>query len=146
MKKKIRTALTCSATVAFAIPLFAIASPMMQNGVHGSALGQNAQAPGVYKVGGDVSAPVVIHSVDPEYTEAALKAKVSGSVLMTIYVDTHGNPSHIRVNRGLGQGLDQKAVEAVHQYKFKPATKDGKPVLVEISLEVNFQEPANWSH
>jgi protein TonB len=146
MKKKIRTALTWSATVAFAIPLFAIASPMMQNGVHGSALGQNAQAPGVYKVGGDVSAPVVIHSVDPEYTEAALKAKVSGSVLMTIYVDTHGNPSHIRVNRGLGQGLDQKAVEAVHQYKFKPATKDGKPVLVEISLEVNFQEPANWSH
>jgi periplasmic protein TonB len=146
MKKKIRTSLTCSATVAFAIPLFAIASPMMQNGVHGSALGQNAQAPGVYKVGGDVSAPVVIHSVDPEYTEAALKAKVSGSVLMTIYVDTHGNPSHIRVNRGLGQGLDQKAVEAVHQYKFKPATKDGKPVLVEISLEVNFQEPANWSH
>jgi periplasmic protein TonB len=125
------------------IPLFAIASPMMQNGVYGSALGQSAQAPGVYKVGGDVSAPVLIHSVDPEYTEAAHKANVSGSVVMTIYVDTRGNPSHIRVNRGLGQGLDQKAVEAVHQYKFKPAMKDGKPVLVEIGLEVNFQEPAN---
>jgi periplasmic protein TonB len=143
MKRKTRTALTCGATVAFAIPLFAIASPMIQNGGHGSALGQNAQAPGVYKVGGDVSAPVVIHSVDPEYTEAAHKAKVSGRVLMTIYVDTNGNPSHIRVNRGLGQGLDQKAVEALRQYKFKPAMKDGKPVLVEISLEVNFQEPAN---
>jgi periplasmic protein TonB len=75
-------------------------------------------------------------------TEAAHKAKVSGSVLVIIYVATRGDPSHIRVNRGLGKGLDQKAVEAVHQYKFKPAMKDGKPVLVEIGLEVKFQEPA----
>jgi periplasmic protein TonB len=143
MKKKTRTALTCGAIVAFSIPLFAIASPMMQNGGHGSALGQSAEVPGVYKVGGDVSAPVLIHAVNPEYTAEAHQAKVSGSVLVILYVDTHGNPSHIRVNRGLGQGLDQKAVEAVKQYKFKPAMKDGKPVLVEIALEVRFQEPTN---
>jgi periplasmic protein TonB len=141
--KKTRTALTYGAIVAFSIPLFAIASPMMQNGGHGSELGQTAQKPGVYRVGGDVSAPVLIHKVDPEYTEAARQSKISGSVLVILYVDAGGNPNHIRVNRGLGHGLDIKAIEAVHQYKFKPAMKNGQPVLVEIGLEVQFQEPAN---
>jgi TonB family protein len=90
-------------------------------------------AHGVYKVGGDVSAPVLIHSVEQE------PADVEGTVQVTLWVDTNGNPTHVRVTHGLGMGLDQKAVEAVRQYKYKPAMKDGKPVLVEWNVEVKFK-------
>lgn len=94
---------------------------------------------GVYQVGGSVRAPVVIYSVDPEFSEEARKAKFSGNVQVALIVDASGNPKNIRVERGVGMGLDEKAVEAVRQYRFKPAMKDGKPVPVEIYVEVNFQ-------
>ncbi len=94
---------------------------------------------GVYKIGGGVSAPVVIHSVDPEFSEEARKAKVAGNVLVAIIVDANGHPQHVRVIRGIGMGLDEKAVEAVRQYLFKPAMMNGKPVAVEVNFDVNFQ-------
>ncbi len=94
---------------------------------------------GVYHIGGGVRPPSVIYSVDPEFSEEARKAKFSGNVLVDLIVDEQGMPSHVRVARGVGMGLDEKAVEAVRQYKFKPATKDGKPVKVELTVEVNFQ-------
>ena len=94
---------------------------------------------GVYHIGGGVRPPSVIYSVDPEFSEEARKAKFSGNVLVDLIVDENGLPSHVRVARGVGMGLDEKAVEAVRQYKFKPATKDGKPVKVELTVEVNFQ-------
>ncbi len=94
---------------------------------------------GPRRIGGGVSAPVLIYSVEPEFSEEARKAKVAGNVLVNLWVDQNGNPSHVRVLRGVGMGLDQKAMEAVRQYKFKPATENGKPVLVELNVEVNFQ-------
>jgi protein TonB len=94
---------------------------------------------GVYQVGGSVRAPQVIYSVDPEFSEEARKAKFSGNVQVALIVDSSGLPKNIRVERGVGMGLDEKAVEAVRQYRFKPAMKDGKPVPVEIYVEVNFQ-------
>jgi protein TonB len=94
---------------------------------------------GVYHVGGGVSQPKVLVSADPEFSEEARKAKFSGNVLVYFIVDEHGNPTHVRVARGVGMGLDEKAVEAVRQYKFKPAMKDGKPVAVDLAIEVNFQ-------
>jgi protein TonB len=94
---------------------------------------------GVYHIGGGVRPPSVVYSVDPEFSEEARKAKFSGNVLVDLIVDENGQPSHVRVARGVGMGLDEKAVEAVRQYKFKPATKDGKPVKVELSIDVNFQ-------
>jgi protein TonB len=94
---------------------------------------------GVYHIGGGVRPPSVLYSVDPEFSEEARKAKFSGNVLVDLIVDENGLPSHVRVARGVGMGLDEKAVEAVRQYKFKPATKDGKPVKVELSIDVNFQ-------
>ena len=75
----------------------------------------------------------------PSYSEEARKAKVAGNVLVNLWVDTNGLPSHVRVIRGVGMGLDEKAVEAVKQYRFKPAMENGKPVLVELNVEVNFQ-------
>ncbi len=94
---------------------------------------------GPKRIGGGVSAPVLIYSVEPEFSEEARKAKVAGNVLVNLWVDTNGLPSHVRVIRGVGMGLDEKAVEAVKQYKFKPAMENGKPVLVELNVEVNFQ-------
>jgi TonB family protein len=94
---------------------------------------------GVYHVGGGVSAPTVIYSVDPEYSDEARRAKYTGIVMVSLIVDAQGTPQHVRVVRQLGMGLDEKAVEAVRQYKFKPAMYQGKAVPVEVNIEVNFQ-------
>ncbi|HEY0264950.1 MAG TPA: energy transducer TonB [Granulicella sp.] len=94
---------------------------------------------GPRRIGGSVSAPQLIYSVEPEFSEEARKAKVQGNVLVNLWVDTNGLPTHVHVLRGVGMGLDEKAVEAVRQYKFRPAMENGKPVLVELNVEVNFQ-------
>jgi protein TonB len=94
---------------------------------------------GVMHVGGAVRPPVAIFTPDAEFSEEARKAKFSGNVVVSLWVDENGNPSHIRVARGVGLGLDEKAVEAVRQYKFKPAMLNGKPVKVDLNIEVNFQ-------
>jgi len=88
---------------------------------------------------GGVTRPVLIHQVFPEFSEQARKDKVSGIVTVNFLVDENGNPTHVRVMRGLGHGLDMEAVAAVKQYKFKPAMRDGKPVPFELNTEVNFQ-------
>jgi TonB family protein len=90
-------------------------------------------------IGGSVRPPVVIFSVPPQFTDAARKRKMSGNVQVYCWVDENGNPSHVRAVRGLGMGLDEKAVEAVQQYKFKPAMQNGKPVKVDLYIDVNFQ-------
>lgn len=94
---------------------------------------------GLYHVGGSVRPPALIHQVDPEFSEEARKAKFSGNVQVYLIVDEQGLPSHVRVVRGVGMGLDEKAVEAVRQYRFKPAMRDGKPVRVDLYIDVNFQ-------
>jgi periplasmic protein TonB len=94
---------------------------------------------GLKQVGGGVSAPVLVREVEPEFSEEARKAKTAGNVLVNLWVDEQGNPQHVRVLRGVGMGLDEKAVAAVKQYKFKPAMEGGKPVTVELNIEVNFQ-------
>ena len=109
---------------------------------NGSGLGPGSggnTGGGPRRIGGGVSAPQVLYAPEPEFSEEARKAKVAGNVLVNIWVDTNGNPSHVHVIRGVGMGLDEKAVEAVKLYKFKPAMENGKPVLVELNIEVNFQ-------
>ncbi len=95
---------------------------------------------GLAQIGGRVSAPQVIHSVEAEFSDEARRAKYQGVCLISLIVDTQGNPQNIRVARALGMGLDEKAIEAIRQYKFKPAMKDGKtPVPVMITIEVDFR-------
>jgi protein TonB len=94
---------------------------------------------GVFHIGGGISSPVVLYQPEPEFSEEARKAKFSGNVLVYLWVDTDGKPSHVRVVRPVGMGLDEKAVEAVRLYRFKPAMKDGKPVQVDLYVDVNFQ-------
>jgi periplasmic protein TonB len=93
---------------------------------------------GVMNAGAGVSAPVVIYSVEPEFSDEARRAKYQGVCMVALIVDAQGNPTHIHVERSLGMGLDEKAVEAVQQYRFKPAYYRGRPVPVNMIVVVNF--------
>jgi len=95
----------------------------------------------VRKIGGGVSAPVVIYQVAPEYSPEAKKVKFTGIVLVNLIVDENGLPQNVHVLRGVGMGLDDSAMAAVKQYRFKPAMEGGKPVPVELNIEVNFFSP-----
>jgi protein TonB len=94
---------------------------------------------GIYRVGGGVSAPRAIYDPDPEYSEEARQAKYQGTVVLWVIVGADGRPHDMRVERSLGMGLDQKAIDAVRTWKFEPARKDGHPVAVQINVEVNFR-------
>jgi TonB family protein len=96
---------------------------------------------GLYRVGNGVSEPKLAFSVEAEFSDEARRAKYEGTVVISLIVDAQGNPQNVHVSRSLGMGLDEKAIEAVRQYKFKPAieAKSGKPVPVPISVEVRFR-------
>jgi len=93
---------------------------------------------GVMSVGGGVSAPQVMHAVQPDFTPEARQANYEGTVSIQLIVDSQGNPQDIRVVRHLGMGLDQKAIEAVRQYRFRPAIYQGHPVSVQMVIDVEF--------
>jgi periplasmic protein TonB len=107
-------------------------------GIGNGAGGGGGYGGGVMSVGGGVSAPVVIHSVEPEFTAEARASRFEGSVSIQLIVDGQGNPQNVRIIRHLEMGLDQKAIEAVGQYRFKPAMYEGHPVAVQMVIEVAF--------
>jgi TonB family protein len=118
-------------------------SPPIQNELPSGTQDATPSGPGidggVYRAGNGTSSPTVLFKVDPEMTEAARNARYGGSVLLSIVVDTEGRPRDIRVVRSLGMGLDEKAVEAVEKWKFRPGMRDGKPVAVMAQIEINFR-------
>ncbi len=89
-------------------------------------------------MGGGVSSPRVVYSPEPEYSEEARKAKYQGTVVLHLIIGSDGRPRDIRIQRSLGLGLDEKAIETVRTWRFEPAKKDGQPVAVAINVEVNF--------
>lgn len=106
---------------------------------YGPGYGGNAGG-GLYHVGGGISAPVPLVQPEAEFSDEARRAKYQGVCLVSLIVDAQGNPQSPRVVRPLGMGLDEKALEAVRRYKFKPAMKDGHtPVPVMITIEINFR-------
>ena len=88
---------------------------------------------------GSLTAPSVLYKVEPEFSDEARKAKYQGTVLLTIEVGEDGKPHKLRVLRGLGLGLDEKAIEAVSRWKFRPALRNGRPVRASATIEVNFR-------
>jgi TonB family protein len=94
---------------------------------------------GPYSVGGGITAPIPIYKPEPAYSEEARKAKYQGTVVLWIVVDAQGNVTDSRVVRPLGLGLDEKAVETVRTWKFKPALRNGVPVPVRVIVEVTFR-------
>ncbi len=105
-------------------------------GTQGPGLGGDATA---YSLGRGITAPSVLSKVDPEYSEEARKAKYSGAVMLSIVVNTDGHADNITVVKSLGMGLDEKAIEAVERWRFRPGAKDGAPVRVRAQIEVNFR-------
>jgi TonB family protein len=99
--------------------------------------GQTQNPP--FRVGGDVIAPRPLNHPNPEYSEEARVAGLSGTCILSLIVDPDGRPRDARVSRSLGMGLDQKAIEAVRGWTFEPARKDGNPVAVEINIAVSFR-------
>ena len=107
-------------------------------GIGGGYGGGVGNGRGAYRVGGGVSAPVATFQPDPEYSEEARKAKYQGEVMLWVIVGADGKAHDIRVARSLGLGLDEKAMEAVKNWRFEPGKKDGTPVAVQIQIEVDF--------
>jgi periplasmic protein TonB len=112
-------------------------------GNHGccQGIGESPSGPpglGVHR-GPGVTPPQLIYKVEPEFSEEARKAKHQGVVVLTIEVDPSGHVRNLRVRKSLGLGLDEKAIEAVSHWRFRPAILDGKPVTTEAVVQVNFQ-------
>jgi len=106
-----------------------------------SPIAASAQQTGetrVYKPGDGVSAPILVKEVKPQYTAEAKKAKIQGTVTLECVVQPDGTVGEVRVTKALDPGLDQEAIKAVKQWRFKPGTKDGKPVPVLVTLELTF--------
>jgi periplasmic protein TonB len=110
------------------------------NGVGPSAgPGVGAGPPGIFPAGkGGVTVPEVIYNPEPSFSDEARKAKMQGVVVLLLVVGSDGRPYAIRVGQSLGMGLDEKAMEAVGRWRFKPATLNGQPVATRIAVEVDF--------
>jgi TonB family protein len=110
----------------------------------------NPDASGIYHFGPGVTPPKVISRIFPEFSDEARRRKVSGVATLSLIVDAKGNPTNVHLfhsiadevgpnDRDAALSLDQKAVEAVAKYKFSPATYEGKPVPIEIKMQITFQ-------
>jgi periplasmic protein TonB len=135
-----------------ALPIGVMNSPLpgvsMGNG-NGSGIGSgsgNGIGPGsgggiggaLRRVGGRVSAPEVLFKPEAEFSEEARRTKTSGDVIVYLQVGVDGLPHNLRVVRGIGMGLDEKALETVRLYRFRPAMENGHPVPVEMNIDVEF--------
>jgi len=114
------------------------------NGGVGNGMGAGSGEGGgvrgaVFHMGEGVTPPVLISKVDPEYSSDAREKRREGTVLVAAQIDTSGQAINMRVIRSLGLGLDEEAIDALKQWKFKPAKKDGKAVAVEIQVGVTFR-------
>lgn len=105
---------------------------------NGTGPGRSTGDP-IYTAARGMTPPEPIFRPDAEYTDEARKAQLSGKVVLSLVVEADGTTSNIEVTRGLGMGLEEKAVEAVRQWKFRPATMAGKPVRARVNVEVAFR-------
>jgi TonB family protein len=92
----------------------------------------------VYWPGSGVTMPRALYSPEPEFSEEARRIKHQGVVVLLAIIGPDGRPRNLRVARSLGMGLDEKAIDAVRTWRFDPGRKDGRPVSVEIAVEVDF--------
>lgn len=100
---------------------------------------QSPDSAGVYRMGAGISAPRVLQKSEPGYTEEARDAKIEGAVVLSIVIGVDGKARDINILKGLGSGLDEKAVDAVQKWQFAPATKDGTPVAARAQIEIHFK-------
>lgn len=94
---------------------------------------------GVFRIGNGVSSPRLVYKLEPQYSDEAREAKLQGSVVLAIVVSADGFVQDVQVRRGLGRGLDENAMDAIRHWQFSPALKDGQPVPVAATVEVNYR-------
>jgi periplasmic protein TonB len=102
------------------------------NAGFGGSLGAPDGTNGIYM-------PRLIYSPNPAYTDAARRKRIQGLVLIALIVNPDGTRSELRVLQGLDPDLDKEAVKTVSRWKYKPGTKEGRPVAMHIAVEVNFR-------
>lgn len=97
---------------------------------------------GVFRAGRDgVGEPACLYCPNPQFTDEAVKARYQGIVLLRVIVTSDGRATNISVSKGLGLGLDEKAIDAVKSWRFTPARgPNGQPVSVWTTIEVNFRQ------
>jgi TonB family protein len=100
---------------------------------------QNYGKPISGQTGGGVSAPVPLITPEPEYPIEQRKARVGGICLISLIVDADGIPQNLRVVRGINEVLNEKALETVAKFRFKPAMKGKQPIPIMMSIEINFR-------
>ncbi len=101
---------------------------------------KNPEAGLIYHIGEKgVMPPKPIYTPEPEYDDAGRRAKLSGTVLLSVIVTKDGQTRDVTVEKSLSPGLDKKSIEAVSRWKFKPAMKDGEPVAVRLKVETSFR-------
>jgi TonB family protein len=98
----------------------------------------DAKTDEVYTAGGDVKPPKVLHYVEPDFSASSQEAYVEGVVRLSAIVNLDGQPSDLKVIAGLNAEEDKTALAALQQWRFKPGTKNDKPVRVRITVEINF--------
>jgi TonB family protein len=91
------------------------------------------------RIGSGITPPKIAHAVEPAFDSAARALHYSGKNRIHLWVQKDGTVTHLSIVQALGLGLDERALAAVQRYTFEPATKDGKPIVVELDLEVNFE-------
>lgn len=113
-----------------------------KNFVRGLDGGAEAASPfsgeGIYQAGNGVILPRVTYQSDPEYSDMARRLKRNATIVLLLVVDREGSVSQVAISKPAGLGLDEKAVESVSSWKFKPGAKDGEPVAIQITVEVAF--------
>ena len=94
---------------------------------------------GVYRVGGGVSVPKLQSSIEPEYTAEGRAARIQGAVELLVVIGENGTPRDMQIQKALGYGLDERAIQCVAQWHFTPGVYQGSPVPVAASIHVNFR-------
>ena len=123
-------------------PVFLIWSILLLIGMLANAQDASSPTPqggGPFAVGKGVSPPTVISKREPEYTDEARDARVESTVVTRLLVSEDGTPINVSVIRGAGFGLDENAIETIKTWRFKPGTKEGKPVAVIATIHVSFR-------
>lgn len=115
------------------------ATVIRQGRVIQSDVGSRITPAGTYRIGNGVTTPVPIYKPEPEYPDMARAAKLQGEVILSVVITAEGRTANIQVVHSLGFGLDEKAIDAVSQWRFKPGTRDGNPVAVQAAISVNFR-------
>jgi periplasmic protein TonB len=101
--------------------------------------GEGGGTSGTNSAGGPITPPVLLWKGEPEYSEEARKARVQGMVVLLIEIDARGRAQNIRVRQGLGLGLDERAMQAVGGWRFRPGTRSGKPIVTTAEVYINFR-------